>query len=76
MNGSLLAPDPTFWPTDPEPFCDPIGETADPIPDVTDDREDKVVAELAGVVADDDDEADTAAEELDDDDDDEEEAEL
>lgn len=75
MNGSLLAPDPTFWPTDPEPFCDPIGETADPIPDVTDDREDKVVAELDGV-ADDGDDATPGAEELDDEDDDEEEAEL
>lgn len=69
MNGSLLAP---FWPPEPEPFCEPIAEIDDPIPDVTVDRDDKVDTELGTVVDDD----NAAAEEVDDDDDDEEDAEL
>lgn len=71
MNGSLLAPEPPFWPPVPEPFCATTDETAEP--DVTDDREDSVDVELDDVVEDDD---AGAIEQLHDDDDDEEEAEL
>lgn len=75
MNGSLLAPEPLFWP----PFCEAIDETADdPIPEVTDDREGIVDAELDDVVEvdEDDDDAAAAAEDGEDDNDEQEDAEL